>query len=247
MPRLRFLGSGDAFGSGGRYNTCFHVTARATTFLIDCGASSMPAIRRFEVDPNGIDTIFISHLHGDHFGGLPFLILHAQLVSRRTTPLTIVGPPGLQDRLLAAMENFFPGSSKAERKFALDLRELQPEQRADINDIAVTPWVVKHPSGAPPFALRLEVDGKVLAFSGDTEWTEALIPAARGADLFVCECYRFDKAVKNHLDYATLAPRLPEIGAKRVVLTHMSTDMLEQPAAAFAGIERADDGVTIEF
>src|SRR5260221_691992 len=100
--RLQFLGSGDAFGSGGRFNTCFHVTAAATSFLVDCGASSLIAMRRFGVDPNRIATVFISHLHGDHFGGLPFLILDAQF-SRRLAPLTVAGPPGLRQRLAEAM------------------------------------------------------------------------------------------------------------------------------------------------
>jgi len=93
--RVRFLGSGDAFGSGGRFNACFLVETTASTFLVECGASSMIAMRRFHVDPNRIGTVFVSHLHGDHFGGLPFMILDGQFYSRRTAPLTLVGPPGL--------------------------------------------------------------------------------------------------------------------------------------------------------
>jgi ribonuclease BN (tRNA processing enzyme) len=117
--KVQFLGSGDAFGSGGRFNTCFHIQDRRGAFLVDCGASSMIAMRKFGVDPNTIRAVLISHLHGDHFGGLPFLILDAQLVSRRTVPLTIAGPPGLRDRLMDAMENFFPGSTEVERCFEL--------------------------------------------------------------------------------------------------------------------------------
>lgn len=110
---VRVLGCGDAFGSGGRLHTCFHVRAASTRFLMDYGASALIAMRRFGVDPNGVETVFLTHLHGDHFAGLPFLILDAQLVSRRTTPLTIVGPPGLGERLPALMEAMFPGSSAA--------------------------------------------------------------------------------------------------------------------------------------
>lgn len=243
--RLRFLGSGDAFGSGGRFNTCFHVTTAQGAFLIDCGASSMVAIRRFGVDPNGIDAVFVSHLHGDHFGGLPFFLLDAQLVSRRTRPLTLAGPPGFEARLLQAMENFFPGSTGIERRFELQILELEPEVRREVEGVAVTPWVVKHYCGAPPFALRLEAEGKVLTYSGDTEWVEALVPAARGADVFVCEAYFYDKKMKYHLDYETLAGRLAEIGAKRVILTHMSPDMLSRTPEAFA-CERAEDGLEVE-
>jgi ribonuclease BN (tRNA processing enzyme) len=93
--RLKFLGSGDAFGSGGRLNTCFLVNHGEAGFLIDCGASAMISIRRFGVDPNQIGVIVLSHLHADHFGGVPFFILDAQLVSRRTRPLIIAGPKGL--------------------------------------------------------------------------------------------------------------------------------------------------------
>src|SRR5258707_14014083 len=93
------LGCGDAFGTGGRLNTCFLVNRRDASFLIDCGASAMISIRRFGVDPNGVDAIILSHLHVDHFGGLPSFILDAQLVSRRTRPLMIAGPKGLGARL----------------------------------------------------------------------------------------------------------------------------------------------------
>jgi ribonuclease BN (tRNA processing enzyme) len=240
---LQFLGSGDAFGSGGRFNTCFYVRDRNGAFLMDCGASSMVAIRKFGVDPNTVRAVLITHLHGDHFGGLPFFILDAQLVSRRTTPLTIAGPPGLRDRLMAAMENFFPGSTKVERRFAVDIRELEPRVTHNVDGIEVTPYVVKHACGAPPFALRLKVDGKALCYSGDTEWVEGLLDAAQGVDLFIAETYFLDKQVKFHLDFATLARHLTELGAKRVVLTHMSVDMLAHSGETEC--EVADDGMII--
>ncbi|TWT12630.1 MBL fold metallo-hydrolase [Reyranella sp. CPCC 100927] len=240
---IQFLGTGDAFGSGGRFNTCFHVRDSVGAFLVDCGASSMIAIRKFGVDPNAIRAILITHLHGDHFGGLPFFILDAQLFSRRTAPLVIAGPPGLRDRLATAMENFFPGSTKVQQRFVLDVHELEPRRTHDVAGIAVTPFVVKHACGAPPFALRLGVDDKTLCYSGDTEWVDGLREAAHGVDLFIAETYFFDKPIKFHLDFATLARHLPDLGAKRVVLTHMSPDMLARAAAT--GFEIADDGVVI--
>ena len=124
---VKFLGSGDAFGSGGRLNTCFFVNRGAASFLIDCGASAMISIRRFGVDPNGIGAIVLSHLHADHFGGVPSFILDAQLVSRRTQPLLIAGPRGLGARLDALMEAHFPGSTKVERKFPIKIIEVTPQ------------------------------------------------------------------------------------------------------------------------
>ena len=96
--RLQFLGSGDAFGSGGRFNMCMLIESGSTRFLLDCGASSLIAMKRFGVTPNSIETILITHFHADHFGGLPFFILDAQF-SKRRAPLTIAGPPGLGHRL----------------------------------------------------------------------------------------------------------------------------------------------------
>jgi ribonuclease BN (tRNA processing enzyme) len=176
--RLQFLGSGDAFGSGGRFNTCFHVE-RAThgNLLIDCGASSMVAIRKWQVEPNAISTVLVSHLHGDHFAGLPFFLLDAQLVSRRTVPLLLAGPPGFRDRLMTVMEAMFAGSTQVQRKFALEIRELELHERVEMNGLAVTPYLMKHFSGAPSYALRIETEGKVLTYSGDTEWVEELVPA----------------------------------------------------------------------
>jgi len=104
--QLQFVGCGDAFGSGGRYNTCFHVTGESVNFLIDCGASSLPALKRLDIVRDAIDLVLITHFHGDHFAGLPFLLLDAQF-SRRTRPLVIAGPEGIETRLAQVMEALF--------------------------------------------------------------------------------------------------------------------------------------------
>ena len=241
--QVQFLGSGDAFGSGGRFNSCFLVTGNESRFLIECGATSLVAMRRFGVDPNTLQTILISHLHGDHFGGLPVFLLDAQFVSRRETPLVIAGPPGLGRRLGEAQECLFPGSSKNSWRFDWRVEELEPGRRWTHGDIAVTPYEVVHACGATPFALRVEVDGKVVTYSGDTEWTDALITAARGADLFIAEAYFFEKKVPFHLDYATLLSHVDEIRPKRLILTHMSRDMLDWVDGV--ACECADDGMVI--
>lgn len=243
--QVTFLGSGDAFGSGGRFNTCIHVREPGSRFLIDCGASSMIAMRKYGVNPNDIGTILITHLHGDHFGGIPFFILDARLVSKRSGPLTIAGPAGTGKRIAEAMEVMFPGSSRAQQNFLLGVIDLQPEQPRVINGITVTPYQVQHPSGDPPLALRIECGGKTIAYSGDTEWAEALVPAAGGSDLFISECYYFDKKVKFHMDYRTLEAHLGEIRPGRLIITHMSGDMLARLKEV--PCEHAEDGMTVHI
>lgn len=237
-----FLGSGDAFGSGGRFQTCFHVRYGATQFLIDCGASSLIAMRRFGVDPSLLETILLSHLHGDHFGGLPFFVLDAQF-GRRTRPLIVAGPPGVETRVRDTMEVLFPGSSGAQRKFAMEFTELAEGVETTLGSLSVIPYGVVHPSGAPSFALRVTCGGKVIAYSGDTEWTDALVEAARGADLFICEAYCFEKKIKYHLDYRTLMDRRVQLGCRRLILTHMSNDMLQRLQSLDA--DWAEDGKRI--
>jgi ribonuclease BN (tRNA processing enzyme) len=224
--RLQFVGCGDAFGSGGRFNTCFHVTGDDVNFLIDCGASSLPALKRFGIVSDTIDLILITHFHGDHFAGLPFLLLDAQF-SRRSRPLVIAGPQGIEQKLPQVMEALFEHSSKTKPKFDLSIVTLKPEETRHFGAVKVTPYPVVHgESGGPFLGYRIEAEGRVIAYSADTEWTQTLLPLARGADLFIAETYYYDKVVKNHLSLATLETHLPEIKPKRLILTHMSDDML---------------------
>ena len=243
--RLQFVGCGDALGSGGRFNTCFHITGASVNLLIDCGASSLPALKRLGIARDGIDLILITHFHGDHFAGLPFLLLDAQF-SRRSRPLVIAGPQGIEAKLAALMEALFEHSSKTQQRFELSVVALEPEQSRTFGEVRVTPYAVVHgESGGPFLAYRVEAEGRVIAYSADTEWTDALIPAARDADLFIAEAYYYDRIVKNHLSLKTLEAHLPAINARRLVLTHMSDDMLARtddlPYLA------AHDGLAVEL
>jgi ribonuclease BN (tRNA processing enzyme) len=242
---LQFVGCGDALGSGGRFNTCFHVRGERANFLIDCGASSLLALKRLGIDRDAIDMILITHFHGDHFAGLPFLLLDAQF-SRRTRPLTIAGPEGIEMRLAQVMEALFEHSSKTKQKFDLSVVALQPEVTKDFGTLRVTPYPVVHgESGGPFLAYRIEVEGRTIAYSADTEWTDALVPLAQDADLFVCEAYYYDRIVKNHLSLKTLEEHLSWIAPKKLILTHMSDDMLLRSGAL--PHLAANDGMVVEL
>jgi ribonuclease BN (tRNA processing enzyme) len=188
--------------------------------------------------------VFVSHLHGDHFGGLPFLILDGQF-TRRTRPLTVAGPPGIARRLHDAMELCFPGSARVSRRFRVDVVELDPGTSSEVAGLPVTTVEVDHPSGAPPLALRLSLAGQIIAYTGDTAWTAVLPAVAAGADLFIAEAYYFDKVVPYHLRYADLLAHRDELTCRRVVLTHPSADMLAHRAQS--AFELAHDGLTIEL
>src|SRR6202035_2155945 len=224
--RLQFVGCGDALGSGGRSNTCFHVTGESVNFLIDCGASSLPALKRLGIAREAIDLVLITHFPGTFSAALPFVLLDAQF-TRRTRPLVIAGPEGIEMRLTQVMEALFENSSSTKQRFELSIIALKPEVTHTIGAVKVTPFPVVHgESGGPFLAYRVETEGRVIAYSADTEWTETLIPLGRDADLFVAEASYYERVVKNHLSLKTLQAHLSEIKPKRLILTHMSDDML---------------------
>ncbi len=243
--RVTLLGSGDAFGSGGRLQACVWLAAGPAGYLLDCGASSLIALRRAGVDPNSIHAILLTHLHGDHFGGVPFFILDAQLYSRRTAPLVVAGPPGTQQRVEEAMEVLFPGSSQVRRRFEVEHVEWQDGAAVQIAGATFTPFTTCHASGATSFALRAEVAGRALCCSGDTEWCPALPRASAGADAFIVEALTFDRKLKGHLDYQTLRSHWGELTARRVVLTHLGPELLAHLGAV--SCEVGFDGMELDL
>ena len=243
---ITFIGSGDAFGSGGRFNTCFLFAGEHCRLLVDCGASSLVALKQRGVATNDLDGVVVSHLHGDHFGGLPFFILDSNYVLKRKHPLTVVGPPSLKSRYGEIMDTAFPGTSGMDWSFPVRLEELQIGRRSAAGHLHVTAYHVLHDDRAGPcLGFRFEAEGKVIAFSGDTQWTESLIDIGREADLFICEAYMRDKAVTGHMALSLLEQHLGDIRPKRLILTHMSNDMLAQRAKL--PYETAEDGMIVQL
>jgi ribonuclease BN (tRNA processing enzyme) len=246
--RLTVIGSGDAFGSGGRHNTCFHLVTGRRTVLIDCGASAPVALRARNIDSTSIDAVILSHLHGDHFGGIPFLMLDGQYLSRRERPLLFAGPPGTAERINAAMEVFYPNSTKTKYRFPWSVTEIPVGQPTNILGLNVLSAEVIHSSGAPSTALRVSDGQKTFAYSGDTQWTEALLPIAAGADLFMVECCEYERELTGHMNWMTIKRRLADLAARRVMLTHMNHTMLARlDEARAAGVLIAEDGLVLDL
>ena len=242
---VRFVGSGDSFGSGGRFQTCIVVDGPGVRFAIDFGASSLIALAQQGISPNSLDAILLTHLHGDHCGGVPFLLIDAMLASRRDRPLVVAGPPGTTAHLATLREALFPGSAIMVPKFPLAYRELTVGAPNRVLDLVVTPQPARHTAQTNPTALRVEVGDRVIAYTGDTEWTDEVARVAEGADLLIAECYYYAKPVKWHLNYPEITRHVRAAGAKRVILTHMSPEMLAH--AGHVPEECAWDGLVVEL
>jgi ribonuclease BN (tRNA processing enzyme) len=245
---VTFAGSGDAFGSGGRFQACIHLRGPdgAAPVLLDCGATSLTALRRSGLDPGEVAGVVVSHLHADHFGGIPFLILNAQF-ARRAAPLTVIGPRGTGRRLAELMEGMFPGSTSVSRRFAVEVTELRPGETGVAAGVAVTAFAADHPSGAdsPPLALRLALAGKVIGYTGDTAWTDALPQVAAGTDLLIAEAYYRSRKIPYHLRVDDLAGHRDELASRRIVLTHSSADVLDHLDEI--DFESARDGLVLRL
>jgi ribonuclease BN (tRNA processing enzyme) len=221
------------------------VTSKGGACLLDCGATALIAMRRFAIDPGRINAIFLSHLHGDHFAGVLFLLLEQHFIAQRDQPLLVAGPLGTEGRVMAALDVFFPGAAQLTWRFPLRFAELTPERTARFGAFAITPHVVAHPSGSAAFAFRLKTSDRLIAYSGDTGWTDTLVEVARDADLFIVECYAYGGAAENHIGYTTLRDNLSKLGSKRLLLTHLSREMLDR--LSDVDLEVAEDGELLEL
>lgn len=243
MTRVRFIGSGDSFGTGGRFQTCILVDADDYRFLIDCGATSLVALKRAGVDPGSIDAVLLTHFHGDHCGGVPYLILDGQF-AKRERALVIAGPPGVRDRMTAVFEAALPTSSRTEQRFGVTYVELG-QRPMTVGPLEVVALPVAHLPETVPHGLRVSASGRVVAYTGDTDWCDALPRLADGADLFIAEAYSFEKRIPQHLSHATLLAHRDELRAKRVVLTHAGAEKLRR--ASELEWQLAEDGTEIDL
>lgn len=223
---ITVIGSGDAFGSGGRMNTCFHVKTASFQVLIDCGATSLVGLKSNGININDIELIAITHFHGDHYGGLPFLLLQSAVYGRKK-PLYIVSPPGCKERVIELLHLLYPGSQVLE-KLSVEFIEYQPYDIIETQFLRIKVYPVKHTKAALPHGLRISIDDKVISYSGDTEWTEELLELAKDSDLFICECSFFSRSIRGHLSYQTLITHLSSLVCKHILLTHFDSEMLDK-------------------
>lgn len=243
--RVTFLGTGSAFCDGGRSHACIHVSAPGVSLLLDCGGSSLPRIKQ-HIDADAVDGVAVSHLHGDHFGGIPYLILQQHWQGRRTRPFTVGGPPGLAARLRHAESSLYPEFFGASGKPGFPVREIVlGSAEREVGGALVSAFPVTHVPEAEPHGLRVRVGDKVIAYSGDASWTDALPRLAKGADLFICECTYYDVPDPVHISYRTLEQHRAEIDCGRIVLVHVSRDLVQHRDAV--DLEIPDDGTVIEL
>jgi len=241
--RVVCLGTGDAYSAGGRHQAAYLVQSAGASMLIDCGAGTLASMKRHGLAVEPIGTILISHCHGDHFAGLPFLFLEYVYMEPRTRPLRIVGPPEVEERVRLIFRVMYPDAGSKPLPYEVQFIEAQPGEPLTFDGFRVEAFRVPHLEHPPSYGYEIGCGEKRIVYSGDTGWTEDLLVHTRGADLFLCECSFFETRLPTHLDYPRILENLGRFGSKRILLTHLGQEVLERKSEI--ALEMAQDGLVV--
>jgi ribonuclease BN (tRNA processing enzyme) len=242
--RVTVLGSGDAFASGGRHHSGYLLQGANQAVLLDCGPSTLTCLNRDRLNIDSIDLIAISHLHGDHCAGVPFVLLHYLYVNRRKRPLHIAGPPGTQDTVLDLFATMYRDIAEKPLPFELDFVTLTPGRVCEIQGTVINPFRVPHQVEEVSLGLRIQFQGRSILYSGDSGWTEELVSQSQGTDLFICECNFYQTRTTTHLDYPRLLENRQRFGCRKILLTHLGTEVLARQSEL--EMELAVDGLSLD-
>jgi ribonuclease BN (tRNA processing enzyme) len=245
MNELIFIGTSDAFGAGGRRQSAILLRAPHGGVLLDCGATTNSGLAQLGIERGEVDSILISHFHGDHFGGIPLFLLGAQYQDRRTQPLIIAGPAGIEGRVRNLADAMGHPLEDRDLGFALSFREFSPGSPSEIGPVSARPFTTHHQPDTCPHGLVIEVGSARVAYSGDTGWFDGL-PAEVGAcEVFVCECTLARPSFEFHLDLETLVANREKFECERLILTHLGAEMIDRRGQC--ELETADDGLRLSF
>ena len=243
---VTLLGTGDAFASYGRSQAGYLIDAPVGKVLMEAGPGLLPALKNNRIATDSFDLLLISHLHGDHYAGLPFLILEYLWEKHRNKVLTVAGPPNLEERTWRMMRLMFPRFALEEVKHKFKFVVLEPGSSARLGKFQVR--AIRSPHTKPDVSLSFRVDGggKSVVFSGDSGWNDELVELCDGADLFLCECTYFESAqLTFHMNYPRLAANRDKFKVRRMILTHLGREVLSRENEI--GIEMGFDGMKIEL
>ncbi|WP_461207435.1 MBL fold metallo-hydrolase [Clostridium sp. DL1XJH146] len=209
--KIKIIGNWGAFPEKGEASTGYLLEIDGYNILIDCGSGVLSCLQEY-ISLDDIDIVILSHYHWDHIADIfPFQYncKISTALGRRKNPLEIYAH---------TKDNRF---NQLNYGGACIAKEINKDTKLTFGKVKVTFEEVKHP--AYGFAMRFEENGKIFAFSGDTEWCDGLINISKEADLFLCECSLFDDQLgkfKGHLTPGEIGKISNMNSIKKVVLTH---------------------------
>lgn len=245
MTEVIFVGTSDAFGAGGRRQSAVLVRGPSGSVLVDCGLTTGTGLCELGVERGEIDAIAVSHFHGDHFGGIPSLLLAALYEDGRTEPLRIAGPPGVQRRVYDLADAMGYGIEERDWSFPIVFEEVPEGKTVELGPVRVSSFGVVHQPHTQPHGLLIDTGRERIAYSGDTGWFEDLPRRVAGSQLFVCECTYYQETFEYHLSYEQLVSRRADFDCGRILLTHLGQEMSARRGQG--EFDTADDGLVVRL
>jgi ribonuclease BN (tRNA processing enzyme) len=239
---LSFLGSANAFTPGGRYWSSFIANGR---YAFEAPPTLLPHLKRLGLPVADIRAVFITHFHGDHFLGLPFLFLEYVYLTPRQHDLFIVGPRGVEAKSEGLADLAFPGLSSADAGYRRTYVEAQPGGEQPLADVSFQALRMRHAGGKLEcFGYKLRLGDKTLAYTGDTEMCDEIFLLAEGADVLVLDCSYSEGEGPEHLGLlGALEVRKRVSPHTVIILTHLD----DEPDVAGEGLLVARDFATFRF
>jgi ribonuclease BN (tRNA processing enzyme) len=245
MNEVVFVGTSDAFGAGGRRQSAVVVRGDRGTLLVDCGSTTNTGLAQLEIARDEIDTILVSHFHGDHFGGIPLFLLGAIYEDQRRRPLEIAGPPEIEERVHLLARAMGHSLSGRDIPFSLRFREVPPGSQHEIGPASLSSFETRHQLEAHPHGYRISLGTRTVVYSGDTGWFDSLPEEAAGADLFICECTLEHAHLDFHLSLEELTERRDQFDVGSMLLTHLGSEMARLRGQC--EFDTADDGLLVKL
>jgi ribonuclease BN (tRNA processing enzyme) len=236
--QVLFTGVGEAFDET-ESNTSIllvpHSAGRKGHILLDCGFTAAHAFWRVSPSPPRLDAVWISHFHGDHFLGLPLLLLRFT-EEGRTRPLTILGPKGVEEKVSRALELAYSGFRR-KLTYPLECEEATCGENLEVAGFQLSFAESIHSQFC--LAIRLDCEGNVVFYSGDGEPTESSQALARGSDLIVHESYGLEGSKPGHGSVDRCLEFARSAKAHALALVHLKADVrrrhAEELRARFSG------------
>jgi ribonuclease BN (tRNA processing enzyme) len=219
-----FIGTGNAFAPNG---SCYNGFLVGSRYLFEAPPTAVMAMNKLGVDINELDTIGISHHHGDHFLGLPFVLLHWKFLGR-TKPVRIVGPPGTRSLAEDIGTRVYPGLLDID--YEIEWVEARPGEKVKAGALHLEPVEVKHDLRLDwTLGYACELDGRRFAYTGDSAYCEGVEDLARDVDVLVSECASLDETIEVHMNLRDDIPRVRALMRpdSHLILTHLGPNITD--------------------
>ena len=246
--QILFLGTGTAFNDDGRGSQAIWLApAGGPPFLVDIGPTAMSAARRYGAPLEQLDRLLVTHLHGDHTAGWPFLLLHWVFAVRRTRPFDVHGPSGTRECLEGLVRHCY-GELLERHTFEIRYHEIPVESRDSLESGGLELDVYPMQHHASSIGYRLRVGELRVAVSGDTAWCDSLERLGQGSDLLILECTSAGPPLPAHVCLDEVRRGVERLGAARVVLIHLPDAVAAELARdPIPGVAAAHDGMKLEL